>query len=48
MILGFGAHYAGLEAGLVTGIVLAAVSPASASVPSFAALLRLSPKLAMR
>jgi len=47
LILGCAATYAGLEPGLLTGIILAAVAPSSSGVPSFASLLRLSPKLAL-
>lgn len=47
LLLGTGSSLIGTETGLLTGIVLCSVAPPSAAVPSFAALLRLSPKLAL-
>ena len=47
ILLGLAAGYSGLEAGVLTGILLAALAPPAFSVPSFATLLKLSPKLAL-
>ena len=47
ILVGLGSGYTGLEAGLLTGIMLATLAPPASSVPTFAALLKLSPKLAL-
>ena len=46
LMVGFGSAALAVDTGLLTGIIVAAVMPTAGSVPAFAALLNLSPKLA--